>query len=519
MVKARVAGFAALLFWVCGLPVFAQDVTLTSRDGRVEISGNLLGFDGEFYRVDTIYGELTVDGSGVDCAGPGCPNLETFIAQAVFSGAPTIGRMLLPALLEAFAIRSEHDLSFQELEDGTVLAILADPVEERVVGEVFLRLNNSDTGIAELIQGDADIAMSMREIRDEELRAAQEEGLGDLEARGRSRVVALDALVPMVSPSNPVQVMTLPDLAGVLSGETMNWSDLGGPDAPISVHVHGPNTGLGQAIDDLVLKPAGKNLTSDAKIFNDGRSLSEAVTKDPFALGLTSQTEVGNNWALALGGGCGFALQATRRAVKTEDYPLTAPVFLYVPARRFPKLVREFLAFLRDPSAQLVIRRAGFVDQGEEEISVNEQGDRFANAITLAGPEVSLDELQRLVASLSPLRRLTTSFRFEPGSARLDAQSRSNVLRLARALEQGRYDTRRLLFVGFSDGEGAAATNKRIAMRRAEAVRDAVRTAAETANLTRVTMDVDAFGEALPMACDETAWGRRINRRVEVWIR
>ena len=29
---------------------------------------------------------------------------------------------------------------------------------------------------------------------------------------------------------------------------------------------------------------------------------------------------------------------------------------------------------------------------------------------------------------------------------------------------------------------------------------------------------VMAFGEALPMACDETAAGRRLNRRVELWL-
>jgi len=38
----------------------AQDVVLTSRDGSIEISGTLLGFNGEFYRVETVYGELTV---------------------------------------------------------------------------------------------------------------------------------------------------------------------------------------------------------------------------------------------------------------------------------------------------------------------------------------------------------------------------------------------------------------------------------------------------------------------------
>jgi phosphate transport system substrate-binding protein len=207
------------------------------------------------------------------------------------------------------------------------------------------------------------------------------------------------------------------------------------------------------------------------------------------------------------------------RTVKTEDYPLTAPLFLYLPARRMPKLVRDFLAYLRDPSAQLVIRRAGFVDQSPEEIEINAQGDRFANAIAQAGPEVGLDELQRMVGLLAPLRRLTTTFRFETGSTRLDAQSRSNVEQLAAALELGLYDNRRLVFVGFSDGQGPAAANRQIALRRAEAVRDAVTRAAETARLDRIDLAVDAFGEAMPMACDDTDWGRQVNRRVEVWVR
>ena len=34
----------------------ANDVRLTSRDGGIQIDGTLLTYDGEFYRVETIYG-------------------------------------------------------------------------------------------------------------------------------------------------------------------------------------------------------------------------------------------------------------------------------------------------------------------------------------------------------------------------------------------------------------------------------------------------------------------------------
>ncbi len=63
----------------------AQDISLTARDGAVEINGTFLGFDGEFYRVDTEFGVLTVDASGVNCEGPGCPDLSSFFRTcAVF---------------------------------------------------------------------------------------------------------------------------------------------------------------------------------------------------------------------------------------------------------------------------------------------------------------------------------------------------------------------------------------------------------------------------------------------------
>ena len=54
----RAAVSAALFFIAAAHSVAAQDITLTSHDGKVEIAGMLLGFDGEFYRIETKYGEL-----------------------------------------------------------------------------------------------------------------------------------------------------------------------------------------------------------------------------------------------------------------------------------------------------------------------------------------------------------------------------------------------------------------------------------------------------------------------------
>ena len=288
---------------------------------------------------------------------------------------------------------------------------------------------------------------------------------------------------------------------------------------PISLHLPAEGSGLSQAIADQLLVPDGLKILADGGTRHAMLAdLAQAVAADTFALGLTSYADRGNTQDLMLTGSCGFSMEASRRTIKTEDYPLTAPMFLYFPARRLPQIAREFLAFTRGPAAQIVIRRSGFVDQTPEEIEVEHQGNRFANAIANAGTEVSLGELQRMTATLTPMSRLSTSFRFEAGSIRLDAQSRSNVQQLARALEVGQYDARRLLFVGFSDGNGAADANRDIALRRADAVLRAVKEAAVAGNLERVELGVDAFGEAMPMACDESTWGQRANRRVEIWV-
>ncbi|MEL6465803.1 MAG: phosphate ABC transporter substrate-binding/OmpA family protein [Pseudomonadota bacterium] len=517
MALIRAAIFAALSFF--GTVLIAQDVTLTSPDGQVELSGTLLGFDGEFYRIQTIYGELTVDGSGVLCDGPACPNLQDFVAEISISGSSTMGAVLMPALIEGFALRNNYDTTREEIDARNFVYELMDSDTRRAVARFHFHVSTTDEGFADLLTNDADLVMALREIRPDERQRARDAGMGDLTGANRSRVVALDAMVPIVAPSNPVDQISPQDLAGVFAGRITNWATLGGADAPIALHLPGVRTGLGQSVEDDLMGPLRASFADGIIRHDRGLDVVAAVLKDPFAIGIASYADTGDSRALTLTGPCGFSLSAGRETIKTEDYPLTAPMFLYLPARRLPKIGREFLAFTRGPSAQVVIRRAGFVDQAPEEVSINEQGYRFVNAVTSAGPEVPLEELQRMTRTLYDMARLTTSFRFEAGSVRLDAQSRSNVQQLARAIEQGKYDARRVLLVGFSDGDGPATANRDIALRRAEAVRRAIETAAPTANFERIQMGVDAFGEALPMACDDSAWGRQANRRVEVWVR
>jgi phosphate transport system substrate-binding protein len=111
-------------------------------------------------------------------------------------------------------------------------------------------------------------------------------------------------------------------------------------------------------------------------------------------------------------------------------------------------------------------------------------------------------------------------FRFQGGTALLDAQSRSNVQLLAQLVEAGVYDGKQLVFAGFSDGQGLAAANEKLSARRAAAVRNSVLAAlGDAADPDFFQTSVRGFGEAMPLACDDVVWGRSLNRRVEIWVR
>ncbi len=508
---------AACFVPISPTPAAAQDVELRSLDGSIELEGNLISFDGAYYRLDTVYGPITVSAQGVSCAGPGCPDLTSFVAEARIAGAATVAEGLLPALLRAFADQRALSLDVSTDVDGaTVYALIrrtGAPAARFVVAP-----GTTDSGFIALLNGDADMALALREPTEVERRAARAEAPEDPPLSRRVRVIALDALVPVVAPDNPIDSLTLPQLARIFAGETDNWQALGGPDAPIATHLPERGRGVTQSFTARVLLPIDAEEARGTTHHDTADALATAVARDAYAIGITQQSLRGITRSLPLAGACGFSQTASANAVKAEDYPLTAPVYLYLAPRRLPQIVRDFLAFTETDAAERAVASAGFVNQSLTRTPLALQGDRLANAIRAAGDDAALSDLQAMVDALVGAERLSSTFRFAGGAVELDAQSRASVARLAAAIERGAFDGRRLIIAGFSDGEGSAAVNARLSLRRADAVRDAILAAAAAVDPNRVALETRGFGEVLPMACDDTDWGRAVNRRVEVWL-
>jgi outer membrane protein OmpA-like peptidoglycan-associated protein len=101
---------------------------------------------------------------------------------------------------------------------------------------------------------------------------------------------------------------------------------------------------------------------------------------------------------------------------------------------------------------------------------------------------------------------------FDVNKATLKPGGLLAIDRLAEFLEK--YPSRRVMIEGFTDSTGSAEHNQELSERRAKAVRDAL--TAKGVDPSR--LDVRGYGENFPVASNNTAVGRQLNRRVEVVI-
>lgn len=225
----------------------------------------------------------------------------------------------------------------------------------------------SGVGIAAIINKTTDITNSSRAMTETEIAQAKANGVHPVPV-----VFAMDGLAVIVNQANTVKSLTLEQLGQIYRGDIKNWSQVGGPNFPVTLYGRQPNSGTFVFFRDVVIKSDYSNSMNQ---MNGNAQIVEAVKRDKGGIGY-----VGIGYAVGRDGRVvsGLKVPDVARAKKSPAvspinikniasgaYPIVRPLYQYFGHANRQK-VAGFIKFELGPQGQQIISREGFYPISEQ---------------------------------------------------------------------------------------------------------------------------------------------------------
>ena len=502
----------------------AEEVTLVSNGGNVEIVGEIINFDNVTYTLATKIGEINARADGFTCVGDDCPQSTAVprnsaqVDTVTISGSDTVGERLMGILISGYAghLNAEEQL---DRPDGAIEAVSMFVGEQGFgddLGSYLVRSSVSSDAFANLLGRSADIGMSSRRIEPAEARALRKYGAGNMIDPTNEHIVAIDSLVVITHPDNPVNELSMDQLRAIYIGEITNWADIGGTDAPINAVQIREGSGTRSVFEDRVFE-GNVNGAPAAPVSADGNSqVASIVNEDEHAIGYVSAAFQRRAKPVTLISDCDIPMVPNAFSARTEEYSLGRFLYLYSRGDNTNPDVRSLLNYVTSNDADQVIAKSGFIDLGvsRQSQSNSPRARLLANATVDAFEAQIISDMR---ADIEVHDRLSATFRFRTGSQTMTPRSLLNIERLIDYLENQPAGTE-ILVAGFTDSVGAFTSNLALAEGRAAQVMQVLQDTG-AGRLDGIRMTSAGYGEIAPVSCNTTDQGRSINRRVEIWIK
>jgi len=406
---------------------------------------------------------------------------NTFTIQ----GSNTIGAKLAPSLVTGYF----HSLGVRNVELSAT-----QENESRITAQqgvvVDIAAHGSGTGFKALHSGLADIAAASRPAKQKEIDQLAE--LTVLTSQRSEHIIGIDGLAIITHPQNPINELSVEQIAAIYSGEITNWIDLGGRFGEITLYSRDDKSGTWDSFKRMVLGRA--ELDSTALRFEANDELSDRVSRDINSIGFVGLPSVRQAKLMAISDGQGKALKPNQLTISTEDYALSRRLYFYTDDNPKNSHILPFIQYVQSPAGQKVVAANGFIAQNIEVIEPLDYASLPLDFQLLAGEG----------------QRLTVNFRFKEGSARLDNRALRDIQRLVDFSEKN--PDKKLILIGFGDQKKSKERSQLLSKLRAMAVR---RELVKQGIYPKFNY---GYGEQLPVASNQREAGRLKNRRVEVWL-
>lgn len=289
------------------------------------------------------------------------PKKSTSAASAAASkpAKPATATKAPRASTKAAPISAAHTLVWRgdlATARGIIIDLAKQYEKDRKV-HITLEPFSTVSGIDAVSAGRADLAGSARPMF----------GTRDEEKNLNFVPTALDAIVPITNPRNPVTNLSLRQIRQIYLGKIKNWKDVGGNDEEINLYsVAAPTDGIEYSMRYLIYRKGDQRISAPRLYLNTG-SLEEAVTLDANSLGLSTLSGVWNRKDIKMLSVSG--IPASTSSISNGTYPLYTTLFLvtrFIDPRQ--AMVDDFLAYLTTPEAKDIMRRhqlVPYVDAGD----------------------------------------------------------------------------------------------------------------------------------------------------------
>lgn len=228
---------------------------------------------------------------------------------------------------------------------------------EKVIGalsEAFMEANpgvdvtydptGSSAGVTGAADGTLDIGLSSRALKEEEI----SKGL-------KETTFALDGIAIVVNTENTATDLSLEQIAGLATGEITNWSEVGGPDAPVVLIGREAGSGTRDGFESIV--GVEDKCAYEQELTSTGAVLA-GVAANPNAFGYVSLASVDDNVKMVTVDG----VAASEETVKDGSYKIQRPfVFATKEGEELSAQAQAFYDFALSEEAAELIAAAGAV--------------------------------------------------------------------------------------------------------------------------------------------------------------
>ena len=222
------------------------------------------------------------------------------------------------------------------------------------LGESFMAANEgveftynptgSGAGITAAQEGRCDIGLSSRALKEEEKAGGLKE-----------TVLAYDGIAIIVNPENPVNDLTLDQIAKLYTGEITNWKDVGGNDAEVVLVGREAASGTRDGFESIT---GTKDKCQYRQELTSTGDVITAVSQNPDAIGYASLASIKDSVkALNVDG-----VTPSEATVKDGSYKVQRPfVLVTVEGKELTPVAQKFFDYITFPDAAAIIAKAGAV--------------------------------------------------------------------------------------------------------------------------------------------------------------